>query len=158
MKVCFFLTQQCLYYCHCVCWWCLSLVTCSGQMARVSADDSQGSHVPTQTSLCQWQTRGCAIFHGLGAMSEPTADPALEFNVCYEHTSAAQTALTIYLWKTEGCYRQNKDSHSLVSPVLHVCVCLFIYRWLVVPSFCHLCTMIGHLKELLPHCFIICMI
>lgn len=36
-------------------------------------------------------------FMVLGAMSEPTADPALQFSVCCEHTSGAQEALTIYL-------------------------------------------------------------
>lgn len=39
---------------------------------------------------------GCAIFHGLGAMSEPTADPAVLFSVCCDHTSGAQAAPTIY--------------------------------------------------------------
>lgn len=35
-------------------------------------------------------------FMGLGAMSEPTADPAVLFSVCCDHTSGAQAAPTIY--------------------------------------------------------------
>lgn len=41
--------------------------------------------------------KGICYILWLGAMSEPTADPALKFSVCCEHTSGAQTALTIYL-------------------------------------------------------------
>lgn len=98
-------------------------------MVRASRDDRRGSHAPTQALLGHWQTRGCAIFYSEVSTQNQQLPPPLQFSVCCEHTSRAQTALTIYLWMTGRLLSPKQSSPSRVSPVVDVC--LLIYPWLV---------------------------